>query len=495
MSTSLMTQTAGGRKAPGRLAREALGLREIFFQSLAAVGPALAISGAIPMAARYAGGAVGVAVILACAPCFTVAFAIGALSKHLPSAGSIYTYPARALHPYVGFLVGWGYAFATALFCPGVALLGSSWIAGQITHVQGDALQIPCAASFCIISAMVLFVGYRGVNVSAKAGTVLGSAEVFIFLALAVSLILAAGRNNTLVPFRLSAANVTGYEGIAGIIAAAVFTTTALAGFEACAPLAEEARDPRRSIRSGAVLSCAIVALVVVVSSYSAVVTLGATTFATFGASLERGNPWVSLAERVWGAGSIAVFLAALSSSLAAQNATAIAASRTWYAMARIGLLPRQLANTHPTWKSPHVAAIAQFFLTLCVGALVAWYFGPVNGSYLLMAVGSSITFGVYVLINVSCTVYFWREKRDEFRWLCHGAIPLLGAVLLIPILMAATGTGRSVLSFVSPLPYPLNLAGEILLVWFAIGAFYLVYLARRRPERLRDTARIFSEE
>jgi amino acid transporter len=480
----------------GGLARHAIGVREILFQSLAAVAPALALSGVIPVAASYAGGAVPLAVMAAFVTCFTVALSIGALSKHLPSAGSVYTYPARALHPSVGFLVGWGYALATAIVCPGVGLLASFWIAGQMSQAQGDLYQISWMASFCILSTIVLFLGYRGVNVSAGVGTMLGSVEVLVFLALSVSMVIAAGSNNTFAPFTLSLANVKGYEGLPGIIAATVFTTIALSGFEASAPLAEEAKDPTRSIGSGAILSCAVVALLLVVTSYAAVVMRGPTTFASFGASLEQGNPWVPLSQRVWGpSGSVLIFLVALISALGAQNAMTSAASRTWYAMARIGLLPVQLAKTHPTWKSPHAAVIAQFVTTLCVGALAGWRFGPVNGAYLLMTVGSSIFFGVYILINLSCTVYFWRERQEEFRWLRHGVIPITGAVLLIPTLMAATGTGSSVLKFVSPLPYPLSLTGRSLLVWFGIGVLYLLYLTQRRPERLRDMARIFSDE
>jgi amino acid transporter len=43
-----------------------------------------------------------------------VAISIGQLAKRLPSAGGFYTYAARGLHPAVGFLVGWGYAFVDA---------------------------------------------------------------------------------------------------------------------------------------------------------------------------------------------------------------------------------------------------------------------------------------------------------------------------------------------------------------------------------------------
>ena len=44
-----------------------------------------------------------------------VASSIAQLAKHLPSAGSIYTYQAEAIHPSIGFLVGWGYSLVEAL--------------------------------------------------------------------------------------------------------------------------------------------------------------------------------------------------------------------------------------------------------------------------------------------------------------------------------------------------------------------------------------------
>ncbi len=90
------------------LARGAIGLREVLFQSITAMAPAGALAVSVAVGAAYAGGALTLAVLFAFIPCVTVAISIGQLAKHLPSAGSIYTYPARALHPAIGFLVGWG---------------------------------------------------------------------------------------------------------------------------------------------------------------------------------------------------------------------------------------------------------------------------------------------------------------------------------------------------------------------------------------------------
>ena len=69
------------------------------------------------------------------------------------------------------------------------------------------------------------------------------------------------------------------------------------------------------------------------------------------------------------------------------------------------------------------------------------------------------------------------------------------GAIIFFPVLLAAVGTGSSLFSFISPLPYPLNLVGPIIAVWFALGIAYLVYLKLRAPEALRGMATAFDEE
>jgi amino acid transporter len=462
---------------------------------MAAMAPGGALAVSIAVAATYANGALPLAVIIGFLPCLTVAISIGQLSKHLASAGSIYTYPARALHPVLGFLVGWGYALAAAAWCPAVALMTSFQIAGLVAHGQVTKFQLTWTTFFCVACLAILFLGYRGVGLSAKTGTALGTIEIAIFLLLSVSMIIAAGRGNTSAPFSLAFATVKGYEGITGVIVAAVFTVQAFVGFEAAAPLAEEAVNPRRTIMLGTVMACIGVGLFYVINSYAAIALRGAASFSTFGESLDQGNPWLILAQRVWGAGWIVVFLAVLSSNFGAQNAFSNAASRTWFAMARIGLLPRGLQRTHPRWRSPHIAVFVQFIFTLVVGGSVGLLLGPVDGSVLLATLCTVIPLAVYILINISCMAYYWRQQRSQFNWLLHGIIPVVGAILLVPILMTALGVGGSLLQFVAPLPYPINLSGRILLVWYSGGLIYLAYMRRHFPERLQRTAEIYYAE
>src|SRR5579859_7521143 len=117
------------------LARGAIGLREVLFQSVTSMAPAGAVALSIAAGATYAGGALPLAVLLALVASLLVASSIGQLAKHLPSAGSIYTYPAEGVHPALGFLVGWGYGLVEALIGPiGSVLLG--YLVASVTQSE-----------------------------------------------------------------------------------------------------------------------------------------------------------------------------------------------------------------------------------------------------------------------------------------------------------------------------------------------------------------------
>jgi amino acid transporter len=230
----------------------------------------------------------------------------------------------------------------------------------------------------------VLALGYFGIQVSARAGTILGAIEIGIFLVLGVWLIVAAGPANTAAPFTFSLATVEGYIGLGGVFAAAVYTVQAFVGFEAAAPLAEEARDPKYTITHATLLACVAIGVFYVLTTYSATVKFGTAHFQDFAAFPQHGSPWYPLAQSVWGAGWLVVFTAVLNSSFASQNAFSNAATRTWYAMARIRLFPQPLSRTHPRWRSPYIAVITQFVYTITVGVICAGILGPVTGFYTL---------------------------------------------------------------------------------------------------------------
>ncbi len=476
------------------LARGAVGLREVLFQSVTSMAPAGAVALSIAAGATYAGGALPLAVLLALVACLLVASSIGQLAKHLPSAGSIYTYPAEALHPWLGFLVGWGYSLVEALIGP-ITMILCGYLIGSVCNSEfGWPFTATWVIFMIVASLLIAALNYRGIKVSARAGTVLGSFEIAVFLVLAIWLVVKAGSGNTGSVFTLHYATIKGYKGFGGIAAGSIYTILAFIGFEASAPLAEEARNPRRTIQVAVVASCFVIGLFYVFTTYAGDVFFGPARYVAFGA-LGGGSPWIQLGRDVWGVGWVVAFFAILNSTFANGNAGTLATTRTWFAMSRIGLLPSPLARIHPRWRSPYVGVLFQLVVTLAVGLPIGLHFGPVTAFVFLATILTGIMIAIYMVFNLSCMVYYLRQQRSEFNWLLHAVIPVLGICAFIPAWLTALGIGSSFLKFVTPLTYPSSETGLAIGIWYALGVIALVYLAVRHPARLPEMKRVFADE
>src|SRR5436305_1802430 len=131
--------------------------------------------------------------------------------------------------------------------------------------------------------------------------------SILVFLALAITLIVAAGGNNTLSVF---APNTGNAHGLGSVFPGMIFAVLAFIGFEASAPLAEEARDPRRTIPRAVILSCVLIGVFYLICYYAASVYFGPNNMAAKFTTYNSGDPWSGLAQKVWGPGIILVILA-----------------------------------------------------------------------------------------------------------------------------------------------------------------------------------------
>ena len=485
-----MSQIDAGAGSAG-LARDAIGLREVLFQSITHMAPAAAVAFSIIVGAGFAGGALALSVLFALIACMSVAFSIGELARHLPSAGGMYTYVARGIHPTAGFLVAWGYAFAEPLGAPLLFLILGNVVAGTLSVSLGWSADLWWV--WVVIAALlVLALGYYGITISTEAGTALGLLEIVVFAALALWLIIQAGSANTPAAFSPGQAQVEGFEGVGGVFAATIFSILAFIGFEAAAPLAEEAQDPKRTIRRAVVLSCLGIGLFYVFTTYAAAVFFGLDRMEGF-AAFGGGNPWDGLARQVWGIGWIAVFLAVANSAIANANAAANAATRTWYAMGRIRLLPTALENVHPHWRSPVVAVWLQFVVGLVVALGLGFKYGVLPAFVLVATILTAVIVLIYIAVNVSCIVFYLRDRRDEFSPFKHLLVPLVGIVMFVPAWLTAVGIPA--FKFIAKLEYPLSLAGPVVAVWYLIGVAYMGYLMVNARDRINDTGRVVEEE
>jgi amino acid transporter len=467
----------------------AVGLVPVLFQSITHMAPAAAVAFSIIVGVPYAGGSMPLAVVLALVACLLVAVSIGQLARHMPSAGGLYTYNARGLGSSVGFLVAWGFMLAEPLVAPLLFLIFGNVISANLNAHFGTPtwLWAPLAL---VAAAIVWFLTYRGIRLSTATGVGLGLFEIAVFVLVALVLIGAAGGRNTGAVFAAPA-------GLGKVFPGMIYAILAFIGFEASAPLGEEARDPRRTIPAAVVLSCLLIGVFYVFTTYAATVYFGPSQMADpkhgF-VTLNGGDPWTGMAFQVWAPLGILVIIAVANSAIANSNAGANAATRVGYALARIGLLPRALARVHPEHRTPsvavHVQAVVGAVLAVGLGVLLG---GPLNAFALLGTMATIIVICIYVLTNVSNVVFHLREHRGEFNVLLNLVVPVLGVLVFLPALLASLGIDFAGLG-ITPLGPPANAAPVIVAVWVVLGVAALLYFRLRAPERVQETGALFIE-
>src|SRR5438270_1154318 len=290
---------------PDHLERNAVGLAPTLFQSITHMAPAAAVAFSIIVGAQYAGGSLPLAVLFALIACLLVATSIGQLARPLPSAGGLYTYSSRGLHPWVGFLVAWGFILAEPIVAPLLYLIFGNELAANLNSHFGWPLWL--WAPFAVVAGLIVWVlTYRGIRLSTRTGVALGTFEIVVFVALALTLITAAGGNNTLSVF---APNTGNTKGFGSVFPGMIYAILAFIGFEASAPLAEEARDPRRTIPRAVILSCLLIGVFYLINYYAATVYFGPNQMAAKFTTFNGGDPWSGMAQKVWGPGIILVIL------------------------------------------------------------------------------------------------------------------------------------------------------------------------------------------
>src|SRR4249919_2583078 len=470
MATETATTTTG-------LRRNAIGLREVTFQSITDMAPGAAIAASIPAGVAFAGGSLPLSVVFALIACLFCAVSIGQLAREMPSAGSLATYAARGLHPSVGFLVAWGYVLVGFLIPPLVLLqLGFTTAATLNAEIHGYPADLwwPWAL---LGAAIVLAAGYYGIRTSARLGTVLGVFEIAVFLVLAVFFVVHAGSHNTAQVF------TTHYSptGLTGVIGGSVFTLLAFGGFEGAAPLAEEARDPRRTIRRAVLLATLLIGLLYVFTTYAVDVAYGPKGFAAF-ATFTGNASWEGLARSLYGLFWFFVFLAIVNSTIANANAGVNVSTRTAYAMGRISAFPHFLARVHPKYRSPVPAIITAFVITVAVTLGLGLGYDPVTAFIMVATALVIVLAAIYILMNAACIGFFAR-RGSGFNPLLHLVIPVLGIITFVPAWLTAAGI--DVFSFISPLPVPYSYMGPGVAGFMIIGVIYLIYLYRRHPRRV----------
>jgi len=478
------------------LERNAIGLTEVLFQSITHMAPAVATALSIGAATSFAGGNTPLAVVLALVAALFTAFSMGELARHLPSAGGMYTYVARGLGSFAGWLMAWAFLLAEpivpAALYASFGLFGAAFIT-TLTGIQFDLLWLPLAV---LCGVIVWWLVYRGISISTRVGVVLGLVEIGIFLLISLLLIVNAGSRNSISVF------IPGEDGLLPAMQGMVFCLLAFVGFEAAAPLAEEARDPKRTIRQAVIWSAILIGLFYVFCYYAATVYFGPENMTGF-LTANDGDPWGGMADEVLpGIGSLLITFAILNSSIANANAGANASTRAIFALGRARLLPAALAEVHPTHRTPvnavHLQGVLAIVLAVALGLLFAGTdFGGPLATYIFIGYALGLLFaGMYIAVNIAAIGYYLGEGRAEFNPLKHVVVPILGVLLLIPAFLGVLG-GLTIPILDIELPQlasPFDIVPPLVGIWMLVGIVLYFVLRSSRPDTIQRVGDVVSE-
>ena len=420
------------------------------------------------VAAQHAGPAVTFSFLIASLACFFAGLCYAEFAAMVPVAGSAYSYAYATFGELMAWIIGWcimfEYVFSAAL----VAIGWSGYVSSSLHDIGIDLPGVISSAPFKALSdhefvrtgtwfdlpAVLVTLACTallvvGTHRSAIVNSFIVIAKVAAILLLVVACVHYIQPANWH-PFVPPNTGHFGDFGWSGVMRGAGVVFFAYIGFDGVSTLAEEARDPKRTVPLSLFYSLAIcTALYVAVS-------LTITGLADY-RQLDVADPVykaLSLAHANLAWLKVIVAVVAVVGMVSVILLSLLGQVRILYAMGRDGLISPIFARCHPRFQTPHVGTI----LTGVTAALFAAFL-PLDALADLISIGTLLAFGL-----VCIGIIVLRAKRPDaprpFRTPWVPLVPLLGAASCV------------VLMFSLPLP-----AWRRLIVWLVLGiAIYYMY-------------------
>jgi amino acid transporter len=473
----MLTVTTTNPDADPQLRRNSLGLPELVFQGVTHIAPATNIVFTFPIIALKAGPVMPLSFLLSTIVCLFIGNTVSQFSRYVPSSGGYYSFATRGLGSRSGFMATWSYLI--------YEILGAAGCTGFLGYLISDMLKVQFHVNipwWCLASAataLIWALTHRGVQLSARITALLGGLELLTMLALGITFLVHPGRgSNYLAPLTPSASP----HHFGGILAGMVFSILALSGFEAPAPLAQEARLPGKFIGQAIMLSLVSIGVFYIFTSYASAIGWGTSDMAAFASN---ANPYYVLGQALWGAGWWLVVLAIINSAIAVGLACTNAGSRVMYTMGRAGTLPASFGRIHPVHRTPTFAIAFVQIAGMAAILLVGLFLRPDTIFGFLETIATLAVIILYVMANLALTSYMRREQLANFSVWQHVVVPWLGTLALLPVLFVT----------VYPEPsWPYNVTPYLFLVLLVAGFAYMQWREWRYPGALRRGAMMLTQ-
>ncbi|OBB64831.1 APC family permease [Mycobacterium sp. 852014-50255_SCH5639931] len=369
------------------------------------------------------GPAIWISFVIAAVTCALAALCYAEFASTLPVAGSAYTFSYATFGEFLAWIIGWNLLLELAI---GAAVVAKGW-SSYLGNVFGFAGGTTSLGSFDVDWGALLIVA--GVSTLIALGTKLSSRFSAIITGIKVSVVLlvvvvgafyikrsnyspfipkpeagreASGVNQSVLSL-LTGAHSSHY-GWYGVLAGASIVFFAFIGFDIVATMAEETKRPQRDVPRGILASLAIVTVLYVAVS---VVLSGMVSYTQL--KTVPGHKPANLATAFTANGihwaSKIIAIGALAGLTTVVMVLMLGQCRVLFAMARDGLLPRQLAKTGSRGTPVRITVL----VALVVAATASVF--PIAKLEEMVNVGT-----LFAFILVSAGVMVLRRTRPDLE-------------------------------------------------------------------------------
>jgi amino acid transporter len=442
------------------LKKGAIGLVSSVVVGVASTAPAYSLAAALGFIVISGVGSkvVGVhapgVVLLAFVPMYFIAVAYQQMNKAEPDCGTTFTWASRAFGPILGWVGGWGIIVADIIVMANLAQIAGQTTFGLLGNL-GDLIGYkPMAEFFNTIAvnywwelgagliwiALMTWICYRGIEISARLQQILLSIEVVILVVFAVFALVKVytghGAATSIIPqwdwfnpFTLNFGSV-----LAPGLLAAIFIYW---GWDSAVSINEETSEPAKTPGRAAIIST-----VLLLVTYT-IVTTASVSYAGIGdKGIGLANPdnsdnvFLSLGPSLFGDSVIGhvlltlLTISILTSASASTQTTILPTARTTLSMAVYKAVPEKFARIHPKFLTPTWSTIGMGIASVAFYALVTFISNDLL-TPLIDSIGLMIAF-YYGLTGFACVWFFRRTFRRSIKsFIQQFLFPLLGGLML----------------------------------------------------------------
>lgn len=459
------------------LAEDRLGVPSVLFFVMSAATPLTVVAGVVTTGFAVT-GLIGIPIAFLVIGVVLGLFAVGyvAMARHVVNAGAFYAYVSQGLSRPLG--VGCSWVALVAYNALQVGLYGLIGSATAPLLQQWFGIEVRWWLIALVAWLVVAVLGLQQIDLNGKVLAVLLITEVAVILVFSLA-DLGSPAGGTVALDTLDPGNLF-QSGIGALLALGVL---GFIGFESSVVFSEEAKDPKRTVRTATYLSVALIAGIYAFASWAMSVAIGPNDVVARSRA-EGPETIFNLAGAHLGTWAVDVGHALLVTSiLAAMISFHNTTARYMFALGRERVLPAALGRTSNRTGSPVVGSVIQSVVGVVVilaYAIAGW--DPVV--HLFFWGGTSGGLGILLLItltSIAVVTFFSRDPHGESPWR-RVVAPVLASLALGIVLVLAVGNFATLVGVAedAPLRWGVPIAYLVILL---LGVLWGLVLRTRRPD------------